>query len=257
MGGSLLKGWISSKYKNISVIDPNKKVFKKINKVKYYNSISKIKDVSKFDVIFFAVKPQILNKVIKPYKKIIFKNILIVSIVAGKKVNYFEKEFGKNTSVVRTMPNLPALVGKGVTCLFANSNTNKIQKKIAAKLFESAGKVFWVNKESYIDKFTAMSGSGPAYFYYFIECVRDAGIKIGLDKKLSYELAKETAIGSIALLERSKEEAKVIRKRIMIKGGTTEAGINKLIINNKINKIVSEAVKSAFKRAQYLGKKAK
>ena len=96
MGGSLLKGWISSKYKNISVIDPNKKVFKKINKVKYYNSISKIKDVSKFDVIFFAVKPQILNKVIKPYKKIIFKNILIVSIVAGKKVNYFEKEFGKS-----------------------------------------------------------------------------------------------------------------------------------------------------------------
>ena len=110
-----------------------------------------------FNVIFFAVKPQILNKAIIPYKKLSLKNKLIISIVAGKKTKYFERQFGKNVSVIRTMPNLPALVAKGVTCLFKNKNVNLGQKKLSEKLFKSVGDFFWVNNENYINKFTAIS----------------------------------------------------------------------------------------------------
>ena len=126
------------------------------------------------------------------------------------------------------MPNLPASVGRGVTCLYANKNVNLKQKKITERLFKSVGNILWVNNEKYIDKITAVSGSGPAYYYYFIECLTKAGIKIGLNKKLSYILAKETAIGSISLLKKTGLDSTLLRKKIAVKGGTTEAGIKKI-----------------------------
>tara|TARA_B100000686_G_C16664107_1_gene902645 strand:- start:229 stop:1029 length:801 start_codon:yes stop_codon:yes gene_type:complete len=255
MGKSLLKSWIKSNIKNISIVDPilaRKK--RKIYNTTVYGSLNKINDINDFNVIFFAVKPQILNKAIIPYKKLSLKNKLIISIVAGKKTKYFERQFGKNVSVIRTMPNLPALVAKGVTCLFKNKNVNLGQKKLSEKLFKSVGDFFWVNNENYINKFTAISGSGPAYYYYFIECLKDAGLKIGLNNKIAYDIAEKTAIGSIHLLEKTKENASSLRKKIAIKGGTTEAAIRELQNNNKMRKIVLSGVNAAYKKAIKIGK---
>ena len=255
MGKSLLKSWINSNIKKISIIDPilarNKR---KIYNTKIFKSLDEIKNINDFNVIFFAVKPQILNKVLIPYKKLSLKNILIISIVAGKEIKYFERQFSKNACVVRTMPNLPASVAKGVTCLIKNKNVNLGQKKITEKLFKSVGIIFWVNRESYINKFTALSGSGPAYYYYFIECLKDAGLKLGLSNELAYKIAEETAIGSIHLLEKSKENATSLRKKIAIKGGTTEAAIQALQINKKMQKIVLSGVNAAYRKAIKIGK---
>ena len=121
-------------------------------------------------------------------------------------------------------------------------------------MFKSVGKTFWVNNESYINKFTAISGSGPAYYYYFIECLKNAGIKIGISNKLAYQIAKETAIGSIYLLEKSKEDATLLRKKIAIQGGTTEAAICELKRNKKMQKVVFSGVEAAFKKAIKIGK---
>lgn len=254
MGQALLRSWIKFNIKGVSVIDPkvgvnNNKIFN----LKLYRSSKEIKNIKNFDIIFFAVKPQIINKVIKDYKMIPFKNKLIISIVAGKEINFFEKHFGKKTSIIRTMPNLPASVAGGVTCLFSNKNVTLKQKNFTNNLFKAVGKTFWVKNESYINKFTAISGSGPAYFYFFIESLSKAGVKIGLNKKESYEIAKQTAIGSISLMKSSKDSAEKLRKKIAIKGGTTEAAIKSFQKNKNMEKSVYSGVKAAFKRAIKLG----
>jgi len=257
MGQALLRSWTNSNIKNIkdiSVIDPN--VHKNNNKIfnlKLYKSPKEIKNINNFDIIFFAVKPQVINQVIKDYKMLTLKNKLIISIIAGKEIKYFEKNFGKKISIIRTMPNLPASVARGVTCLFSNKNVSLKQKKLTNKLFKAVGKTFWVDNESYINKFTAVSGSGPAYFYFFIECLSKAGVKIGFNKKESYEIAEETAIGSIRLLKSSKDEAEKLRKKIAIKGGTTEAAIQSFQKNKNMEKLVYLGVKAAFKKAIKLG----
>ena len=255
MGKALLKSWVKNNIKKISIIDPKLSIKnKEIYKIKVFKTLKEIKNINTYNVIFFAIKPQIINEVLDTYKKLELKNKLILSIVAGKNINFFEKKLGKNISIIRTMPNMPASIEKGVTCLFPNKNVNLKQKKFSDKLFKSVGKTFWVNNENYINKFTAISGSGPAYYYYVIECLRDAAVKLGISNNLSYEIAKETAIGSINLLENSKENATTMRKRIAIKGGTTEAAINALKVNKKMQKVVYSGVKAAFKKAIKIGK---
>ena len=256
MGKSLLKGWLNSKIKNISIIDPKVgKNKKKLFKLDLYDSLNKLKNIDSFNVIFFAVKPQIVDKVLKNYKTLNLRNKLIISIIAGKDIKYFEKNFGSKTSIIRTMPNLPASISKGITCLYGNQNVSLKQKKFALKLFNSVGKTFWVKNESFINKFTAISGSGPAYYYFFIENLTSAAKKIGIDKKLAYEISKETAIGSIDLLRQSEDNAETLRKNIAVKGGTTEAAINSFRKNDNMKKIVFSGVNSAYKRAIKLGKK--
>ena len=258
MGKSLLTGWLKSNITNITIVDPLLSQKKKsIFGIKIYKSYDEIKNVNNHNIIFFAIKPQILKKVLNDYKTLTFKKKLIISIVAGKKINFFEKVFGKNLAIIRTMPNLPSSVGKGVTCIFANKNVNNKQKKFTNKLFSSVGKTFWVKKENFINKFTSLSGSGPAYYYHFIECLKDAGIKLGLSKVVAYEVAKETAIGSIKLLELSNENAKVLRENICVKGGTTEAAIKKLKRKNLMKKTIFLGVNAAFKRANKLGQEKK
>ena len=258
MGKSLLTGWLKSKINNITIIDPLLSQKKNsIYGIKIYKSYDKIKDINDHNVIFFAIKPQILKKVLNDYKKISFKKKLIISIVAGKKIDFFEKIFGKNIAIVRTMPNLPSSVGKGVTCIFANRRVDIKQIKFANRLFSSVGKTFWVKNEDFINIFTSLSGSGPAYYYHFIECLKDAGIKLGLSKVVAYEVAKETAIGSIKLLELSNENAAVLRENICIKGGTTEAAIKKLKNKDLMKKTIFLGVNAALKRANKLGQEKK
>ena len=255
MGSALLSGWINSKIKNITVIDPIKK--KNFSNVKFYQNLSKIKNLKDFDIIFFAVTPQIINKAIKPYKLLDLKGKLVISIIAGKKINFFTKELGKNVKIIRAMPNLPALVGKGVTCLYTRNKIDLKIKRYVEKLFKSVGKTYWLNNEKNIDKITAVSGSGPAYYFYFIEGLARAGKNIGLNRDFAYELSKETAIGAIRLLEKSNQNAGFLRKKIAIKGGTTEAGINTLRKNLNMHKVINQGVQSAFNRSIELGKKKK
>jgi len=259
MGGALLNSWNRKTKNHFTIVDPNN--YKKINlqfnnKVTAFNKLEKIKNFKKFDIVLFAIKPQILEKILKKLEGIQFKNnILFLSIVAGKKISFYEKFLVKNNQFIRLMPNMPAFVNEGVTCLVANRYTKRINKKKAISLFESVGKVIEFKTEKDLYKATAISGSGPAYYFLFIHLLEESALKLGFSKKLSKEIVQQTALGSIKLLLNSNKTSEKLLKSIAVKGGTTEAAIKQFNQNNITKKIINSAIKSAYIRSLELGKK--
>lgn len=258
MGSALLESWSRKKIFKISVIDPI--TYKSLRrqyskKIAFYKNISKVKNPKNFDIIIFAVKPQIVAKVFLDFRSINFKKILFVSIIAGKKISFFKANLNNTYQIVRAMPNLPALIAEGATCLYANKLTSIKNRILVKNLFQSVGTVTWLKKESDLDKVTAISGSGPAYFYLFIEYLISESTKLGIKKNIIEKLVYQTALGSINLLVKNKKEAYDLRKGIAVKGGTTEAAINVFIKNNNFKKIIFKALTAAFKRSKELGNK--
>ena len=150
------------------------------------------------------------------------------------------------------MPNLPAQVGKAMTAICQGEDATEADVSIAAEIFDSIGKSI-VIEEKFMDAITAVSGSGPAYVFLFVECLEKAAQALGLNEKLSKELVRQTLRGSLNLLEKSGEEARVLRQKVTSKGGTTEAALEVLLKNN-IEKIFTEALLAAKKRAGELSK---
>lgn len=256
MGSALLRAWISISSIQISVIDPHKylKIKKKYsNKILIYKSLNEIKNLNYFHIIIFAVKPQIAKSIIDQFQSVNKINMLFLSVMAGKKINFFEKNLNKSIQIVRAMPNMPAFVNKGMTCLISNKNVSKINKNIAGNLFKNVGKILWLKKEGDIDKVTAISGSGPGYFFLFVEHLLSESLKLGLNLEKVKLLIYQTAIGSIDLLINSNLTPKQLRKSIAIKGGTTEAAINVFEKNKKLKKLIHNAIKAAYNKSKKLG----
>lgn len=256
MGSALLHSWYDNKLYKISVIDPQQHKFLKkkySKKISVFQYLNQIKDIKKFNVIIFAIKPQIAKSVVTQCKDIIHKDVLILSIVAGKKINFFKQNLNKSYQTIRAMPNMPAFVGKGMTCLISNKLVTKKNKLIASALFKSVGDIVWLNNEIDIDKVTAISGSGPAYFFLFIEYLTYAANNLGLSKEVSKKLVYQTAFGSIDLLLKSKKSAKELKNNIAVKGGTTEAAIKIFEKNNHFRKITKNAIQAAYKKSKKLG----
>ena len=256
MGSTLLDVWYRKTPYKISVIDPKThKILKKkyTKKVLIYKSIEEINDIKQFNAIIFAVKPQIAKKAVSQFYLMDNKKILFLSIIAGKKINFFEKNLFHPHQIIRAMPNMPAFVEKGMTCLVSNNLTSKENKAIASNLFKPVGKIIWLDKESDIDKVTAVSGSGPAYYFLFIEHLISAAAKLGLKTKIAEELVYQTAFGSIDLLLKGKKSSRELRKIIAVKGGTTEAAINIFERKSQFKKIIGQALKSAYNRSKKLG----
>ena len=175
--------------------------------------------------------------------------------MAGKKINFFEKNLNKSIQIIRAMPNMPAFVNKGMTCLISNKNVSKINKNIAGNLFKNVGKILWLKKEVDIDKVTAISGSGPGYFFLFINFLEKAAAELGFNERILKQLVHQTALGSIRLLVSDNKSAEKLAQNIAIKGGTTEAAIKIFKKDNQLKKIINRAVKAAHKRAIELGNK--
>ena len=256
MGSALLDAWYKNTSFKFSIIDPktHTALKKKYNKrVSIYKSIKEINNANQFNIIIFAVKPQIVQKVVSQFSSINNKKILFLSIVAGKKINFFKKYLIHSHQIVRAMPNMPALVEKGMTCLISNNLTSNKNKIIASNLFKFVGKTFWLNNESDIDKVTAVSGSGPAYYFLFIEYLISEAVKLGLKRKIAEELVCQTAFGSIDLLLKAKNNTRELIKSIAVKGGTTEAAIKIFLKDEKFKKIIGQALNAAYIRARRLG----
>jgi len=257
MGSSLLATWSKKTSYHFTVIDPikYKKLNNKFNKrISAFDNINKIKNFKNFDIIIFAVKPQIAFTVLKQFTLLKYKkNVLFITIIAGKKISFYNNYLSKNTQIVRVMPNLPASIEVGMSCLFYNKVTSRQNKNRAVSLFNKVGKVLIINNENDIDKVTAISGSGPGYFFLFIHMLEEAASKLGFNSKISQELVFQTALGSILLLVKSNKKSQQLEKIIAIKGGTTEAAINQFN-KNKLKKIVNNAVKAAYNRAKEIGK---
>lgn len=213
------------------------------------NTASMTEAAASADVLVLAVKPQVMQEVcatLSPHLKA--EDQVIISIAAGIPLASFENWLGAEKAIVRTMPNTPALVSEGATGLFANENTAGSQKALAESVLSAVGICRWLNSESDIDAVTALSGSGPAYFFLLIEAMEQAGVEMGLAPDLARALTLQTALGAAKLAASSDVGPNELRKRVTSPGGTTQAAIEQFE-KDGLRDIVSRALKAAQKRS--------
>lgn len=204
------------------------------------------------DVLVLAVKPQVLKSVAEEIAATIQKKrSLVVSIAAGIRINDIERWLGGNLPVVRGMPNTAALIGSGATGLFANPRVTHDQKDTAESILRTVGVTVWVKNEALIDAVTAISGSGPAYFFLVMEVLEKAAIKNGLDPETARLLTLETAYGAAKMALEGGEEPAQLRKRVTSPGGTTEKAVQ-VLEAGRIEGIFDDAVMAAVQRAREL-----
>jgi pyrroline-5-carboxylate reductase len=231
---SARRDYIQTKYKMIVEVDNN--------------------EVVKFaDVIILAVKPKDFEVLLKQEVCCgLSEKKLLISIAAGVTTKHIEDVVGSDVPVIRAMPNMGALIGEAVTSLSRGNAASQKDIETATEIFSLIGEVVEVD-EKLVDAVTAVSGSGPAYFFYIIESMIAAGVALGLDEKTAAKLVTKTALGSARLLEALKEDPAVLRKKVTSKGGTTEAAIA-IFEKKKIKSIINDAIKAASKRSRELSK---
>ena len=196
------------------------------------------------DVVILAVKPQVMEVELDQNSAL----PLIVSIAAGITSGHLQDWLGRKHAIVRCMPNTPALIGKGISGLFANVNVSSKQKQLAEKLMNAVGPCVWVDDESDIDTVTAVSGSGPAYFFLFIEAMRDAAREMGLSDETANALVYQTAVGAAELAISSEEDVAELRRKVTSPGGTTEKAL-RTFEEGRLREIVERALKAARNRS--------
>lgn len=206
------------------------------------------------EVLIFAVKPQILKKVAAEVAPIIAKKCpLIISIAAGIREPDLRRWLDGPAAIVRCMPNTPALIQSGATALYANPNVSQSQKSLAESILRAVGITVWVNDEEQLDTVTALSGSGPAYFFLMMEALESAAVELGLPQESARLLTQQTALGSARMALESSESVGELRQRVTSPGGTTEAALRVLLEGNA-NSLFGKALNAAKQRAQVLGK---
>jgi len=180
------------------------------------------------EVIVLAVKPQQMKEALAPIRNAIAGKLngqLVISIAAGLRLADIGRWLGGHDKLVRAMPNTPALIGAGITGLFADATVDREGRDTAEKILHAVGRTLWVDDEALMDVVTAVSGSGPAYVFYFIEALQDAGIGLGLPAEAARLLALETFLGASRLAADSEDPVGVLRERVTSKGGTTAAAL--------------------------------
>ena len=254
MAYALIKGLLSDGFdaKNINVSDSNDELLIKRQSelnITTYSDNGSLLDNS--DIVVFAVKPQVLSMVCLQLKNKVKPNHLFVSIVAGIRGNDINRWLGGNFALVRTMPNTPALFQSGVTGLFANELVNSQQKELVTSILSSVGECFWVDEEKLIDAITAISGSGPAYFFLLMQSITQAAIALGLDEKTANSLSIQTSLGASLMATKSGKDPKTLRSEVTSPNGTTQAAIESFQDQN-FEGIVAAATRAAYDRAREL-----
>jgi pyrroline-5-carboxylate reductase len=201
-------------------------------------------------LVIWAVKPQIFKEAAAPVKALV-QNALHVSVAAGIRSDSLADWLGSER-IVRCMPNTPALIGKGISGLYARPDVSAEDRDWTVRIMSGTGECIWLEHENQLDAVTALSGSGPAYVFYFLEAMTTAGVQMGLDETQAYRLAVSTFTGASALAQASSEPASVLRERVTSKGGTTFSAITSLEQSQVKNAFVS-AILAAEQRAKELG----
>lgn len=254
MGGAMATGWVRSGIAGSQIIaaDPNPPEAMKtsLGDAGIRFATGAPEDVTA-GVIFVAVKPQVMDKVLPAYRPLIGRDTIVVSIAAGKTLSFLEEHLG-SAAMVRAMPNTPAMIGRGVTGAFANERVSDAQRRLVHALLEVSGPVEWVETEALIDAVTAVSGSGPAYVFHLVECMAEAGRKLGLPADLAMRLARATVSGAGELLHQSPDEAAQLRKNVTSPGGTTAAALDVLMADGGMQPLFDAAIKAARDRAREL-----
>lgn len=254
MARSLIGGLISSGIKpsHLFAADPNEDTCNALEKdFAIQTFVDNQQLVDQCDIIVFAVKPQALKAVATSIKA--NKSSLYITIAAGIPSESLNNWLGSNKAIVRTMPNTPSLVLSGASGLYANSNVTEAQKEIAESILRAVGMTVWVENEKQLDAVTALSGSGPAYFFMVMEAMEKAGEELGLPADTARLLAIQTGFGATKLALEMDDSPSSLRRKVTSPGGTTEQAI-KTFEKEGLEKIFSKAMKAACDRAEELAK---
>ncbi|MGC6475635.1 MAG: pyrroline-5-carboxylate reductase [Parvibaculales bacterium] len=255
MGLALLSGWVENfiKPENVFVIEPHPS-----QNIESFVSAGlclnpQASELEKFhpDCVVIAVKPQMAEKVLTDIKAELAPETLILSIMAGVTLAQIESLTG-NSKIIRTMPNTPAAIGAGVSALVASDSVDAAQKELATHIMQAVGQAVWLSSEAEMDAVTAISGSGPAYVFYMVEALAQAGIKLGLPAELAELLAHQTVAGAGGMLAEMPETAEQLRVNVTSPNGTTQAALEVLMGDEGLVKLMEKATAAAAKRSKQL-----
>ncbi len=255
MGVALARGWIDAGLpeSNLIVVDPNPGDTAKEFAEDYGLTIASEALGLEPNVLVLAVKPQVIGPVMETLKRVVGAHTLVLSIAAGISIARLSAGLGTDR-VVRTMPNTPAQVGKGISGAVAGPGVSADNRAAADTLLQAAGPVVWFDAESDLDAVTAVSGSGPAYVFNLVEAMAAAGVAQGLPEGVAMQLARQTVIGAAALMEADTSSAATLRQNVTSPNGTTAAALAVLMGEDGLTPLVGRAVDAARKRSEELGR---
>lgn len=208
------------------------------------------------DVVIFAVKPQVMAAVVPAYRRFVRPETVFLSIAAGKTIGFFQRHLGDEAAIVRSMPNTPAAVGRGMTVACPSASVSTAQSALCDTLLRAVGDVAWIGDEGLFDAVTAVSGSGPAYVFLLIEAMAKAGVAAGLPEDLALRLARATVVGSGELARQSAEPAARLRENVTSPGGTTQAALGVLMAPDGMQPLFDRAIAAAAARSRELARSA-
>lgn len=257
MGYALLRGWVDTSTVDavaVHVVEPvtvlrERAVALGVNTHETWETLP-----AKAGLVVFAVKPQVFENELPPYQRF-SDGAVFVSIAAGVPSGKLKLLLG-SPRIVRAMPNTPTAIGKGSTIIFADSAVEDGELENVVSLFKAGGAVHQVTREDLIDAATAISGSGPAYIFYLIECLSDAARELGLPAEIASKLAKETVHGAAALAFASNDDPAELRRQVTSPNGTTAAAMSVLTAESALSALIMRTAKAAFHRSLELGRAA-
>ncbi len=252
MAGSIIGGLIDSGHPAglISAADPFPASLERLREIAPVNICPSNADAAAgADVVILAVKPQVMaeatNSIARAVRK---RGSLVISIAAGVTIASIQARLGPGAAIVRCMPNTPALLGCGASALFGNANVTEQQRQYAQAILDAVGITRWVETETALDAITALSGSGPAYFFLFMEAMIDAGCELGLDRETATVMAGQTGLGAARMALESDVDLVELRSRVTSPGGTTERAVQSLE-SSGLRQTVTNAMHAAAERA--------
>lgn len=254
MGSAILKGLNQKEYfpkENITLVDVDTTKLELWNKEGFKTLHDEFESIRECDIVFIAIKPQDINEFLNKIKAIDgIQNKLFISIAAGITTSKMLNILGQNISIARVMPNLCASVSMSMSCWFS-VNLDVNQKQIVKTILESVGSELELESENQLDAVTAISGSGPAYYFYLTELLEQSAIKLGLSAEIAKKIISATYLGSAKVFENKSTSAEELRKAVTSKGGTTEAAIQSFDSKN-IKEIIEEGTLMAKNRSEEL-----
>lgn len=259
MGFAMLAGWLAGgklKPGNVTVVEPDTELRDRAGSLGVTTAIDAEGAglATAPDLVVIAVKPQVVRDVLANYRGWGGGQTTFVSIAAGTPIATFTQILGANTPVIRCMPNTPAAIGKGMMVTFANDAVTAKTSALVADLLSASGEVATIPSEDLMDAVTAVSGSGPAYIFHFIECLTAAAEHVGLAPETARLLAMQTVYGAASLAAQSRTDPAELRRQVTSPNGTTHAALQVLMGDDRLKTLLTEAVEAARDRGIELGK---
>ena len=255
MGRSLIGGLIANGLSVNSITGTDLNAEQRQTTASQYN-IEVLEDnqqaIKGADIVVLGVKPQSMENTLKPIKATLSdEKPLLISIAAGIKLSHLGKWAGEDLAIVRVMPNTPALIQAGAAALCANEHATDVQRDLAEEIMRSVGLALWLEDEALMDTVTALSGSGPAYYFLIMEVMEKAAVQLGLPQDQARLLTLQTAFGAAKMALESSHDAASLRKQVTSPGGTTEQALN-VLLNGGIENLFGEALEAAQERSAEL-----